>query len=117
MEQLVPFVLFILLLVASTVFSKKAEEAQKKDQEKHGETPAPRGGTTQGELPRAGTYGGDMPDPTSPTYEDIPFEEVDLGTGRRVTLHSDDLAREMLEDNAHLAKHLAELDRWNSHSR
>ncbi len=114
MEQLIPFALFILLLIASTVFSKKADEAQKKDQERNGAKP---GRTAPAEPPEIDAYGDDLPTASSPVYEDIPFEAADLGGDRRVTLDADDLAREMLQDNAHLAKHLAELDRWNSHSR
>ncbi len=115
MREFGPFIGFIILLILSTLFSKKAEEAQKKQEKKSGQGSTPRQRPTARQMPRMEP--GTGPTMDVPSYEDIPFESVDIGAGRSATLDSDDLAWAMLQDNAHLAKHLAELDRWNRHSR
>ena len=86
MREFGPFIGFILLLIFSTVFSRKADQARRRSEEqKQAGAPKP---------PPGRASGGDDGE----------------------TRFTDDLADEMLRDNAHLAKQLGTLQRWNRRS-
>ncbi len=121
MGQFAPFIGFILLLVISTVFSKKAEQARRRSQEgnqgtqqraPHREHPHRPSGVEQG--PSMADL--DATNFDASDYEDLGFEDVDLITEDGSTRFTDDLAAEMLENNHHLAKQLSTLERWNRRS-
>lgn len=120
MREFGPFIGFILLLVLSTAFSRKADQARRRSEEQKqaGAPKPPPGGVPHGDARRV-PHPASVPPPMDlgpGTFEEIPFDEVDVGGDDGETRFTDDLADEMLRDNAHLAKQLGTLQRWNRRS-
>ena len=120
MREFGPFIGFILLLIFSTVFSRKADQARRRSEEqKQAGAPKPPPGRASGGDARRVPHPASVPPPVdtdSGAFEEIPFDEADIGGDDGETRFTDDLADEMLRDNAHLAKQLGTLQRWNRRS-
>ncbi len=120
MREFGPFIGFILLLIFSTVFSRKADQARRRSEEqKQAGAPKPPPGRASGGDARRVPHPASVPPPVdtdSGAFEEIPFDEADIGGDEGGHPFTDDLANERPRANADGEKRLGPPQRWNRRS-
>lgn len=104
-----PIILFVALMLVSTIFGKRAEQARKRHE--NDGSPSRPPSSTPSRSPNARIPRPSTDEPT--TYASSPLNDVDLIRTDSETRYTADLAEELVATNHHLAKQMATLQRWN----